>query len=50
MSKYCTNCGNKLNDSANFCTACGTIANSNNIKKEKDENAPGLNLVAFLIP
>lgn len=21
---YCTNCGNKLNDGANYCTRCGT--------------------------
>jgi len=30
MAKYCSNCGNELNDGADICLKCGKIVNSNN--------------------
>lgn len=29
MSKFCTNCGNKLDDNADVCVNCGVLVNKN---------------------
>lgn len=33
--KYCTNCGNKLEENANICLKCGRVFNNNSDKKKK---------------
>ena len=40
MQKYCTNCGERLDDKANFCNRCGAPAHENHytyMPAEKDE-------------
>ena len=38
--KYCSNCGQQLNENATFCTKCGskTISNSNNNTEQNINN------------
>ena len=33
--KYCTNCGNKLEENSNVCLKCGKVFNSGTVKKKK---------------
>lgn len=35
MTKYCSNCGNKLNDDAEFCDECGTPQHESDSSKNK---------------
>lgn len=35
MTKFCTNCGNKLEENSSFCTNCGTKIDSNVEPKKK---------------
>lgn len=41
MAKYCSNCGNELNNGADICLKCGKIVNENINKNNgiKDPNA-----------
>ena len=38
MGKFCTNCGQQLNDDATFCYNCGNKINENDNKKEENKN------------
>ena len=39
MAKFCSNCGNKLNENADICLKCGVLIdkkdNNNNVKTKK---------------
>lgn len=39
MGKFCTNCGQQLNDDATFCYSCGNKTNENNTKKEENKQS-----------
>lgn len=51
--KYCTNCGNKLNENQAVCLNCGVLINNNknlNQNIETDNGGIGWSLLGFLIP
>lgn len=39
MSKFCQNCGNQLNEEADFCVKCGKVI------EKKETNAPGQTVI-----
>ncbi|MBQ3021308.1 MAG: NINE protein [Bacilli bacterium] len=44
MSKFCTNCGQELNEDTNFCINCGKKVNeSNEVKESVNQNNIGNN-------
>lgn len=51
MSKYCTNCGKKLPDNANFCDNCGTRFNTSAYQEPipKKKSSFGSKLLIFLL-
>lgn len=47
MAKFCSNCGNKLNEKSNYCDECGLKINSvndNKIKVKEKKKVPGKGL------
>ena len=38
MEKFCTNCGNKLDENSDFCVKCGKKVNETETEMEKDNN------------
>lgn len=66
MAKFCTNCGNELEDGASFCSNCGTSAtpsgnqsswnqssmnwNSNDSDRESEGAPTWLKVISFLFP
>lgn len=47
--KYCSNCGNQVDDNAIVCTNCGCRVNAD-LKKELDEPSTGFAAIGFFIP
>lgn len=52
--KYCANCGQRLEDSDNYCTECGKYLASNSRQSYedyvKDYSNIYLNIISFLVP
>lgn len=38
MRKFCTNCGQEIDENISFCPNCGKLTKKNNIEKNKVEN------------
>lgn len=54
MSKFCTNCGQELEENVSFCLNCGKEVNSSkkevdNVKVNKNTNGPKSKIAAGLI-
>ena len=54
MAKYCSNCGNKIEDGEKFCSRCGKNSQEannefNNYSSSNTTNAPKSKLVAGLL-
>lgn len=53
MSKFCFNCGNKVEENAYICTKCGVIVNnntSNNVVIVNDKGGIAWSLLGFFVP
>lgn len=51
--KYCTHCGNEINEHASVCIKCGCLVNSAISKpqsKEEDKPSTGYAILGFFIP
>lgn len=48
MNKYCTNCGNKLNEEADVCLKCGKYIKKEIIKKKTSNNAKTKEILSIL--
>lgn len=54
--KYCTKCGQELEDSALYCTVCGATQNNDQANdqalraKLDDGNSVGFNVLSFFFP
>ena len=48
MNKYCTNCGNKLNEEADVWLKCGKYIKKEIIKKKKSNNAKTKEILSIL--
>ena len=50
MSKFCTNCGNELNENAAFCIKCGMATNNYTINKTKvKQPGKGLGIASMVL-
>ena len=50
MSKFCTNCGNELNENAAFCIKCGIATNNYTINKTKvKQPGKGLGITSMVL-
>lgn len=47
--KYCTKCGQELEDNAVYCTNCGAQNNGQTTTKE-DKSSVGFNILSFFFP
>lgn len=47
--KYCTKCGQELEDNAVYCTNCGE-QNDGPTTNVEDKNSVGFNILSFFIP
>lgn len=52
MAKYCSNCGNKLDEKAYVCPKCGVIVNNdiNNVNSNVDKGGIGWSFLGFFFP
>lgn len=48
MNKYCTNCGNKLNEEADVCLKCGKYIKKETIKKKTSNNVKTKEILSIL--
>ena len=47
--KFCTNCGNKLEDNMNYCINCGTIVNKQNMASKTKTPGKGLGIAGMVL-
>lgn len=48
--KYCANCGNSIDDKADYCIFCGFKQNPNPVKKQEEEPGFFLKIFCLLVP
>ena len=48
MSKFCTNCGNEINENAVVCVKCG-VSTNNNVKTNEKIKGNGLGIASLVL-
>lgn len=48
MSKYCTKCGTKLEDTDDFCSNCGTSLNNSGFAQSQRNSSPNYKMLIFI--
>ena len=50
MAKFCSNCGNELDEKAYICPKCGVKVNKNQVSNNNDSGSIGYGILGFFLP